>query len=371
MKKLLSYILFFTFHCSFAQRVEVLEYHPAPGQFVNTMPSADETTGYDEVCRRCEERLNDEALVHLGAFGGYITVRFDHPVQNLRGSDFRIKGNSAYAISDPVYGKNTIGGSFEPGIVYVGVGNDPATAEWYELAGSEYYTSEIHDFTVTYYKPTAESGSHEKVASVYDDYIRWEASWTENGVRRDSTGYHNKNQFHDQTYWPLWEKAESLTFRGGRLPNNGVDYSGKGTSWVLYRYAKDAYGYVDASLNSDDYSTFDIDWAVDKQGNRVQLPQIDFIRVQSAVFQHCGWIGETSTEVGEFTDLHLQPGYDENPIVITPQDPLRLPHEGAEGKTPPHERIDWQSGVYDVYGRKVLTPSRGIYIRNRKKVVVN
>jgi hypothetical protein len=52
-----------------------------------------------------------------------------------------------------------------------------------------------------------------------------------------------------------------LTFKGGKLPNNAVNYGTETSqSWVLYRYAKDSYGYVDASLNDDDYSTFDIDW---------------------------------------------------------------------------------------------------------------
>ena len=51
------------------QLVQVLEYHPAPGQFVNTLPSADENTTQEEVNQRCEEQLNSDALVHLGTFG--------------------------------------------------------------------------------------------------------------------------------------------------------------------------------------------------------------------------------------------------------------------------------------------------------------
>ena len=61
-------------------------------------------------------------------------------MKNTLGSDLRIKGNGFYSTSDPVYGSETIGGSFEPGIVHVGVGDSPETAQWYELAGSEYYT---------------------------------------------------------------------------------------------------------------------------------------------------------------------------------------------------------------------------------------
>ena len=41
------------------QNVEVVELHPAPGQFVNTMPQAEEGTTHEEVCKEATEALND------------------------------------------------------------------------------------------------------------------------------------------------------------------------------------------------------------------------------------------------------------------------------------------------------------------------
>lgn len=343
------------------QEVTVVEYHPAPGQFVNTLPEADETTSQEELCARCTETFRDGGLVHLGTYGGYVTVKFDHPVQNLRGSDMRIKGNGFYADSDPVYGSETIGGSFEPGIVYVGVGDDPATCQWYELAGWEYYYGEIHDFSITYFKPTSESGPHEQFCSTYDDYIRWEATWTDkDGTPRDSVGYHMKNVYHTQSYWPHFEGKDQLTFSGGRLPNNAIDQSGKGTYWVLYRYDKDAYGYVDASLNSDIYCTFDIDWAVDEKGNHVDLKEINYVRVVCGIFQYCGWLGETSTEVASFEDLHLVAGYDDDPIVITPR-------EHSAITTVTADPVD-DDKYYNLMGIEVKNPEHGLYIHNGKKI---
>lgn len=345
-----------------SQDITVLQLHPAPGQFVNTLPEADEGSTHGEICAKATESLRNGELVHLGTYGGYVTVAFDHPVRNLRGSDLRITGNGFYANADPVYGDKTTGGSFEPGIVYVGTGSDVETARWYELAGSEYYTTEIHDFSITYHKPEAEEGEHELFTSVCDNYIRWEATWTENGVRRDSTGYHMKNSFHKQTYWPMWEEGGTLTFSGGKLPNNAIEQSGKGTYWVLYRYAPDSYGYVDASLNDDEWSTFDIDWAVDKDGNHVELEEINFIKVVCGIFQYCGWLGETSTEVSGFQDLHLVEGYDDNPIVITPKLPTGIGNISNRPK---------QDGyVYDLTGRRVTSPARGIYIKDGKKVYI-
>lgn len=347
------------------QKVTVLELHQAPGQFVNEMPYSDEDYEQQDVCDDETTNLAMGGLCTLGTYGGYITVKFDHAVENKRGSDFCVWGNGFYAENDPVYGAATIGGSIEPGIVYVGVGDDVKTATWYELAGSEYYTTEIHDFKITYYKPTAESGPFSLQGSSYDNYIRWKASWTDkDGLRRDSTGYHQKNSWHKQTYWPTYEHADSLVFEGGKLPNNAKELTYKDAPyWVQYRYAADAYGYVDASAALDTtYSSFDIDWAVDKQGHHVDLKEINFIRVVCGVFQYCGNLGETSTEIKGFTDLHLLAGYDENPIVITPRTPMGI------GSVPRVQSSD--DAYYNLMGQRITVPVKGqIYIHQGRKVL--
>ena len=88
------------------QKVSVLEYCPAPGQFVNVLPEVEEGMTREQVLKACEEQLAKKGyLVHLGSFGGYITVKFDHPVENKTGSDLLITGNAMYAADDPVYGK--------------------------------------------------------------------------------------------------------------------------------------------------------------------------------------------------------------------------------------------------------------------------
>ena len=349
------------------QKVQVLEYHPAPGQFVNVLPTAEAGTTQADINRLCEEQLEDGNLVHLGAYGGYITMKFDHPIENKHGSDFLVLGNGMYAIDDPKYGKETIGGSIEPGIVYVGVGDNLETAQWYELAGSEYYTTEIHDFEITYFKPITEACEHQLFGSVCDNYIKWNCTWTNaQGERRDSTGYHMKNQFHIQTYWPKWEDKEQLTFKGGCLPNNAVMYSPK--YWVQYRYAKDAYGYADACPAKDSlYSSFDINWAVDEKGNPVALDHTDYIRVMTGVFQYCGWLGETSTEISSVVDLHLIDGYDENPYVITPRE---RPTTGILLPTVNVANRRTDKAYYTLTGQRVDRVERGkIYIHQGKKVV--
>lgn len=345
------------------QTIKVIEYCPAPGQFINNLPSIDAGMSQEERLKVCEEQLEDGNPVCLGAAGGYITLSLDQAIKNGKGSDLRILGNAFYSQNDPVYGDATIGGNVEPGIVYAGVGASPETAQWYELAGSEYYTTQRHNFKITYHKPTAETGDHSLPYSIFDEYIRFAASWTEpDGTPCDSTGYLMKNSSHMQSYWPQWEDKEEITFHGSRLPDNAINYGGDGTDadnpqyWVTYRYASDSYGYADAAPNSDDtYTTFDLDWAVDKNGNPVNLDHADFIRIQTGVLQQCGWTGETSTEVAGLVNLHLLPGYDDNPIIITPrQRPSSV--NGIDGNAPR------ETMRLSIDGRRLTSPERGINI---------
>lgn len=358
------------------QTIKVIEYCPAPGQFINNLPSIDAGMSQEERLKVCEEQLEDGNPICLGAAGGYITLSLDQPIKNGKGSDLRILGNAFYSQNDPVYGDATIGGNVEPGIVYAGVGASPETAQWYELAGSEYYTTQRHNFKITYHKPTAETGDHSQPCSIFDKYIRFAASWTEpDGTPCDSTGYLMKNSFHMQSYWPQWEDKEEITFHGSRLPDNAINYGGDGTDadnpqyWITYRYASDSYGYADAAPNSDEtYTTFDLDWAVDKNGNPVNLDHADFIRIQTGVLQQCGWTGETSTEIAGLVNLHLLPGYDDNPIIITPrQRPSSV--NGIDGNAPR------ETMRLSIDGRRLTSPERGINIirysdGNVRKVIV-
>ena len=73
------------------------EYVPAPGQFINTMPAYEEGDDAETMARKCTEYLANDAsrTVCLGAWGGYITFHFDHPVVNVAGEmDLYIKGNA-------------------------------------------------------------------------------------------------------------------------------------------------------------------------------------------------------------------------------------------------------------------------------------
>ena len=134
--------------------------------------------------------------------------------------------------------------------------------------------------------------------------------WTTNGY---GSGYLYRNTFHDQSYYPQWIDEDAISFSGTKLADNYVDESGTGTYYVQYAYH---WGYVDNQPNTDDRSNFNIEWAVDANGNPVSLPGIHFVKVYTGVNQYCGWLGETSTEILGAEDLHLTGADLETPVFV-------------------------------------------------------
>lgn len=328
----------------------VLEYKPAPGQFVNTMPEIESTDTPDQVCAKVLEQIGlaqRPGMISLGAYGGYVVFGFDHPVVNVRDAfDFKIYGN-AFAS-----GQNATDGSSEPGIVMVSRdanGNGQADDQWYELAGSEYADeTTLKHYKITYYKPTADHVAvpDPECRQVIDaQYIRWTAS-------DGTTGYVTRNQYHAQSYWPEWIRGDRLEFEGTRLAPNGYDASGNG---AYYAFRMLDWGYADNRPNDDAaYKGFDIGWAVDADGNKVNLPQIDFIKVYTAVNQTNGWVGETSTEICGAEDLHPD-----------------ATGEGGIDVISTNADVADSTSVYDLYGRRVAVPQRGtVYLRAGRKFIM-
>lgn len=293
---------------------KVLDFMPGVGQFTNKLPEYKEGDTQESMNKKVFERIgnNKKGMISLGGFGGYVIVGFDHTIKNIIGKrDFRILANAFYANSNPDSNAPK-GGSCEPGIIMVaydanrnGVADDN---EWYEIAGSSHedpskelwYKKAIDngndiniyfDYEITYYRPDKEPTTDEEMKK----YIRWEDN-------KGNKGYKVKNVFHRQNYFPLWAKNDKITFKGTRLPQNGIDESGAGNYYVLYNFL---YGYADNAKNDDDESAIDISWAVNNKRQKVNLPGVDFIKIYTGVNQENGWLGECSTEITGVEDLHI------------------------------------------------------------------
>lgn len=245
----------------------VVEYRPAPGQFINT--GLGNTAAVQGIVG------GKNGCLSLGGFGGYVIFEFDHDVQNIAGTDFVIFGNA-------------FKGSSEPGIVEV----SPDGSSWYRLKGSEDdNAATVRNYTITYTKP-GQTVSAEAVA------------WTDD---RGGSGEVGTVTAHPQSYWPLFlpDDPSVLIFSGIRLPDN----SAWNASAQKFELGAFAWGYADN--RSEDYegqtgndpdtrssNKFDLDNAVDASGNAVSLTAIRQVKVYTALCQMVGaGIGETSTEI--------------------------------------------------------------------------
>ncbi|MDD3078829.1 MAG: DUF4465 domain-containing protein [Paludibacter sp.] len=287
MKRLYTIIYFLSALCilSFSANsdkiTKVLEYNPAPGQHINRLfpTPAYSNTPDSSLLFASNCLVENKSMLGLGAFGGYAVVGFDHSIVNIAGEyDFKAIGNA-------------FTNSAEPGIVMVsqdlnGNGIHDDNEPWYELAGSDYNVeTTIHNYRITYYRPNP-------------DKQKSDIAWKDN---QGNEGTVTHISFASQaTMYPLWVEADSMTFTGTRLAGNAYQ---NGSYWYLPSLE---WGYVDNNANSDsnDKIGFNIDWAVDANGNAIHLDYIDFIKVYTAMVQEAGWLGETSTEFAGIVDLH-------------------------------------------------------------------
>ena len=217
-------------------------------------------------------------LVSLGNFGGYIIYRFDQLITNdpnhPYGVDFVVRGNN--------YGTNHFG-FYEPANVLVS--QDGKT--WYTLAGSDHYSNHAYwDYTITY-----------STSTVYGGASGTAADWT------DSMGYSGTSYLYpNKALYPLFpwtaENDTSITVTGTLL-------GGKGTTRnEIFDVAVPKWGYADTCYNglnpytgAEGGEVFDLDWAVDENGQPVKLDWVKYVKVQTASNVDGGGIGEKSTEV--------------------------------------------------------------------------
>lgn len=279
----------------------VFDFRPAVGQFMNEIPEYSEGNTSEQMIQKAKQSLvgSNSTMISLGGFGGYVVFGFDHTIPNMAGRDFKILGNAFWADN----ANQERYGSCEPGIIMVAYDKNkngkPDEDEWYEIAGSEYYkNTTIKNYSITYFKPDESkppvSGTEFWQTDI--EYIKWNDN-------QGNSGYKTKNTFHAQSYYPLWFSDTSYGLTGTRLANNFYDQSGTGNYWVGKSYE---FGYADNAPNSDEASNIDISWAVDKNGNYVKLPGIDFVKVYTGISQEAGWLGEVSTEVAGAYDLYLK-----------------------------------------------------------------
>ena len=346
-------------HSKYIQAVD--EYRPAPGQYVNDLPEYETGDTEADMIRKCNESLaaksildSEAHLVALGGWGGYITFHFDHSIANIPGQrDFAVWGNAYQEMKNLVFG-----GMNEAGVVMVSKdvnGNGKPDDPWYEISGScdvDSVGKVVYGYEVT-----------------YKQNPMGDIPWTDN---QGNSGTIDRNHYHTQEYYPLW-LTDNLTFKGTRLPDNMYNLSSKvDPTWSPYYYVLVGfrYGYADNLPNFTDNADatsfnyegcgIDISWAVDENRQPVNLDFVDFVRVYTGLNQKCPqpeWWGETSTEFAGAEDIHLDASIQ---AIKSALSGIHAIQEDAAGtKT-----------FYDLQGRKVNPTKKGVYIQNKKKIIL-
>ncbi|WP_374163353.1 cell surface protein [Arcticibacter sp. MXS-1] len=239
---------------------DLFEYLPAPGQAINT--TAGSKAGAENILGK------RGSAVSLGAWGGTIVLGFDHTVINTPGApDILILGNAFENFA-------------EPGVIWVmqdDNGNGKPDDTWYEIAGSEYgKEGYVRDYSVTYHRPDPAG----------------DVSWSDN---KGNSGVIKSVKTNWQ-YYPAWITANSYTLTGTLLPKSNI------TEATFVSSKAFEYGYADNTPGGD---RIDLDDAIDKDGKKVSLKGIDFIKVQTGVLYNMGVLGELSTELQGIADLSL------------------------------------------------------------------
>jgi|LGOV01.1.fsa_nt_gb hypothetical protein len=302
-------------------------YLPAPGQFVNEYMTSGGwgtiyTAGQTEVKDMTDEKVSTG--VSLGYFGGYLVLDYGTPSKDASGavtSGIYNDASNQYGADFILYG-NAFKGNSEPGCVQVSKDG----TNWYDIAGSIYYNDATEsDYSLTYKNPTPGD----------DTSITYGGGGTiaTGGVTYtgSSTGTVTYNPWHQHSWFPLFrnyftsqiqalgalDKTSTLPFatytkdttNGSTLELEGVmlgDATATTTSLYQYGYCdvhpngsatSTAYSPYTATDNSTGGDPIDISWAVNGNGEPVNLDSIRFVRIYTGAKKMNGMFGPISTEV--------------------------------------------------------------------------
>lgn len=273
---------------------DVVNYLPAPGQFVNQ----------EAYCNALATKaVTNGNMVTLGAYGGSIIYHFKDGIKNdpknPYGIDFIVYGN-AFTNDD---GTSCLGAA-EPAAVMVSSDG----VHWAELAGSLFYDGKTkHNNKVKYTNadPSFSKGAKD---------VEW--------VRNDKAeGKILANSHHSQPYYPnpsIYDKYNADKFKNTSYNSNSMTV--EGWSWISDKPAP-RYGYGDTHANKEmngkvsneavnpyaqrhdaiyNGDGMDLSWAVGADGtpiNPAYVSTIYWVKIYNPNMYDGGTIGECSPEI--------------------------------------------------------------------------
>ena len=226
--------------------------------------------------------------ISLGNFGGYITYYYEDPIVDDPGNQ--------YGIDFIVYGNSNGSSVFsEPGNVLVS--EDGTT--WYTLAGSDHF----EDTTIWNYEVTYTRENEKDAFPSSDFYPLHDFTGVEDSIAFYGTWLPPKSA--SDAAFPAWGYADTKV--------NSYTHWGTGSFGELSGKARNPYWpqpeYKNGSTKPDNTEedevyefagdAFDLAWAVDEEGNPVDVSDkaFHFVKIQTASNMMSGGFGEKSAEV--------------------------------------------------------------------------
>ncbi|MEA3222698.1 MAG: PKD domain-containing protein, partial [Thermodesulfobacteriota bacterium] len=256
---------------------EVIDYSPAPGQFIDNPQFNDPDRALGPPVGGGLGQGDTTSQVSLGGFGGYIILKFDHWVmdnpenlENPLGLDFIVFGNA-------------FGGWVEPGVVEISddpkVEEDPDQARWYLIPG------------------TAMEPPYELVEKDYGEPYGVFSAYQ----IPPETGYVNPDT--GEVNWGYADFSPVMALPEGADP--AVFYTNPDNPYII--------GTDEGSCGGD---AFDIAWALDpKTGKSAGLEGFQYIKITTGVDYYSETLGEISTEVDAVADVGLDENRGQGPGV--------------------------------------------------------
>lgn len=289
----------------------VLDYAPAPGKNFNwtiigspdNWKYGDEfPLAYDDFLAKATaiRKTNVNAGLFLGSWGGSATFKFDHTVANVAGkTDLELTAYCSNRDLPAVYvaydrNKNGV----------------PDEEEWYEIKNDDYGQDDIPEYEMTFTYNKTETDDRR----IYS-YFNWKdnqsaaASGEILTNKTFSSSLTSAGAFSTRGFFPGLNVTDLATKQTALLAGWKASFSRKGK-----RISRNLTGAAAFSQKLN----IDIDLAVNKKGETVQLPGIDFVKVQKVVypFQQDLSTGNVMTDynmeegrmlrVGGILDKHLK-----------------------------------------------------------------
>ena len=280
----------------FASRV--LEFSPAPGQFVNNPAFNDPARALGAPAGSGGMSAPDNAkIVSLGGFGGSITLAFDAPIyrnpHNPRGMDFIVFGNAFFVAGD------RLRRFAEPGVVEVSRddnANGVADDAWFLIPGS-HLVAPLSRVSKTYtasalnplWVPPGRSGT-----------------WTQSAFRLtgppfDAPPPYLSDQASVERVWGYADLMPTAILGDTDADDVVDDPSADPARFYVHPDDPMIPGVSPGACGG---SSFAIAWAINPStGALANLDRIDFVRISTGVDLVAGVLGEVSTEVSAVADV--------------------------------------------------------------------